>query len=223
MKSSHSLPVAVLSSDRKTETLYRTVRSLKNAGFYEIYIYYDRDRSGVWPGYQKIIRNVLHMFGTKEPILIVEDDILACRDLHEYIGRELVHRAAGDVGLISLYLSNWTRKQLFPECTERLLESTRYMDICGALAWLWNPQVLLELAMAGDIERNDLLGTDIYIPEWLLRHGYRLLNHQPSLIEHADEGCSTYENKQEKSSRHSDTFIGEETSILEYLKTGDDL
>ena len=218
MKPLPSIPVAILSSKRKKETLSRTVQSLIHAGFPEIYIHYDHEQSGVWPGYLKIAEKAIALFGTESPVLIVQDDIVVCRGLHQYIREKLAAKLTADVGWISLYLCEWTRKMLFDGQKERLLEHRGTEHLCGALAWIWNMEILGEMLTSQDLVRSGKLGVDIHIPKWLIDHNDRILVHQPSLVNHADDGCSTYGNNHETIFRQADTFIGEDTNILEYLK-----
>jgi hypothetical protein len=68
MKKIDIIPVAILSSERKTETLYTTILSLKESGFSEFYIHYDQQKTGIWPGYQKLASDVIP--GYLEPQLL---------------------------------------------------------------------------------------------------------------------------------------------------------
>lgn len=213
----NQIPVGIVSSERAIETLYRTIQSLKNAGFSRFYIGYDRDRSGIWPHYQLMMKEMTELFGTSRPVLIVEDDIIACHDLHRYLcglSEDVLH---DEVGLISLYVSEWTRKHHFEKSCERINVSQKTENIGGALAWLWNPNVLQKIAFADDLFRDDRMRTDVHVPVWLDKHHYKMLHHLPSLVQHADGGCSTYQNAQTIIHRQADTFIGEDFSVIEHF------
>jgi|GEM_PF-5979307 len=214
MKSHDEIPVGILSAPRDQDTLSRTIQSLIASGFSRIYVHYDRQNKGLWPAYQQLMSEVVCLFGEK-PILLTEDDIVLCQGVHDAICCQLSTFLQPDVGLISLYTSGWTRHSQFPKYEFGLNEVLEYRveSLCGALAYLWNPKALREIVVADDLPRDDPLGTDIHIPRWLERHGYRSYHHLPSLVQHTGQSCSTYENTTPLFTREADTFVGEEYGI----------
>lgn len=212
MTSDSHIPACVLTAPRAVETLGRTILSLKNAGFEQFYIYYDKNRRGIWPGYLTLAERSLEMFGTSGPLLLVEDDILVCRDLHDYVTNSMDWVMEGSNAFISLYLNTWERAKNFSGAGHGVHESSHLEGICGALAWLWNPKVLRQMIFSDDLFREDRMGTDIHAPKWLRAKGYRIFHHLPSLVQHADGGCSTYGCRHGRIYRYADTFIGETNS-----------
>lgn len=206
------IPVCVLTATRKTETIYKTISSLKNGGFDDFYIYHDRNNQGIWPGYITLAKRSLEIFGLSRPLLLVEDDIVVCRDLHDYLLMNLQWVMESHNGLFSLYLNESTRQKLFWGFQDGIHETKEVDHVCGALAWLWNPRTLSQMIASTDINRDDPMGTDIYALQWLHTKRYKIYHHLPSLVQHEDQGCSTYSNKQELIYRRSDTFPGEDFS-----------
>lgn len=217
MNVSHEIPVGIVSSHRTMETLYDTIRSLKNSGFSDFYIRYDHQRMGIWPHYQLVMREMAKRFADANAILIVEDDIVVCRDLHKYLLQLIDVLNHDDVGLMSLYISETSRKYHFLNSNEKINVTQRTEHVGGALAWLWNPTVLKKIAFADDLFRDDSMRTDVHAPNWLDKNNLKMLHHLPNLVQHADHGYSTYHNVQTVDHRQSDTFIGEETNALEFF------
>jgi len=209
-----NIPAMILTADRQEETLCRTIRSLKRSGFTRITVYCDNN-TGVWPGYQALMREAISIYGDKQPILLCEDDIVLCQGVHDYIRDHLCHELKQDVALITLYMSQMDRVICFPQNEPGLHDmSHEARGMCGALAWLWNPSVLSKIAYTDDLARNELLGTDYRIRDWIRKHQYRYLQHLPSLVQHTGHGNSTYNCHESRSWREADTFPGEDAFPL---------
>ena len=207
----NTIPAMILTADRQEETLCRTICSLQRSGFTRITVFHDSN-TGVWPGYQAMMREAIFLYGNKQPILLCEDDIVLCQGVHNYIQDRLCHELKPDVALITLYMSQMEREMFFPQNDPGLhdLSLRTSQGLSGALAWLWNPSILNEIAYADDLPRNEWLGTDYHIRDWLQKHQYRYFQHLPSLVQHTGHGNSTYHCSHGWIWREADTFPGED-------------
>ncbi len=209
--------VSVLTSKREVDTLTPTLQSLAKGGFEKPFVYEDKQLRSPLSGLVGMRTTLLSQYGNKRPVLTFQDDITVCLDIARYTNEVLVPLVKGRIGLISLYLCEFTRKRLFAGNRDHLLASIETKHFCGALAWLWNPAAMTEMLSAKDFNRDSDMGDDVVVPAWLVKHGWWYLHHQPSLVDHDDQGHSTYRKQNPSMYRRSDTFIGEKDSIYNHV------
>lgn len=216
------LPI-VLTCPRPQPTLLRTLGSLKRAGWPLVRVFDGTpvegrtNPKGCTAANVALMDAVLAEQPTEDAVLIVEDDVVFCRGLREYLEQmawpiivnrpEIAPRAG--IALMSPYCPEayGDHDKPFGTCG-RWHEERRGLYLAGSQAWLYPTAVLpriVEGIRASEVGVDNAVGT--YAEANLLAVWY----HTPSLAQHIGVGgnsavgyvdCGTI--------YHSATFVGEE-------------
>ena len=216
--------VGVTTAPRRQVTLPRSLESLANAGWKDVYLFSDgpvetpdidglnltvinrSKSSGIYSNWILSATELWLRHPNAERILIVQDDTIFCRGVREY----LEQRSVPKDGLISLYTAKGreANKPGFAPVSPRL-------SGMGALAWLITPKFLH--ALLGDrrfldhrISKNGHKHIDVAVSQYCVRNNIPQYHHTPSLAQHIGKTSTVGHDKGTQAHRQAPTFPGED-------------
>jgi hypothetical protein len=226
--------VGVTVTERAERTLERTLSSLHAAGFPAPRIFADGPVAvpgeppltrrmpavGGWPNFWLALTEMISRDPSAEAYLIVQDDVVFCRNLVPYLGRLQV---PDDCGAISLFCPacyngpfGWHPTEVgyglagaqalaFPR--ERAFEF---------LAHPWTVNHRRRCPRSEHYRGDGLHHIDGVVGEWCRRAKLRVYTHSPSLSQHIGSASVMYPNFQGKPHRRfADSFPGEDLDAMQ--------
>ncbi|OHB67848.1 MAG: hypothetical protein A2V70_19895 [Planctomycetes bacterium RBG_13_63_9] len=201
-----NITTVVLTAPRPEETLGRTLKSLEAAGIFGAAICNDTARSGHFRAYMTALRCAVVRDARAEAYFLVEDDVVFCRGLHEYLQRTLWPGLVRQIALCSPY-SPRAYQQREPGWSDA--QSHRGLYLAGSQAWLFPPRaaraILAEVAPRGSTHNADW-----EIGKWARATGRQVWYHTPSLAQHEGVQNSTLGNNGATDIRYAVDFIGKD-------------
>ena len=199
-----NIATVVLTAPRPKSTLKRTVDGLCAAGF-ACELWGDRNRSGHFRAYMAALRRAVAHAPQAEAYFIVEDDVVFCRGLREYLRQTLWPGPVEEIALCS------------PYCPEAYRQGTRGWNdaqsrrdiyLAGSQAWIFPPgaarSILAEVAPLQSVHN-----ADFEIGKWADATGRKVWHHSPSLAQHIGLGNSALGDDTTTEIRLAADFIGE--------------
>jgi GR25 family glycosyltransferase involved in LPS biosynthesis len=215
-----NIATIVVTTPRPEGTLKRTLNSLHDAGFSDVEVHNDDPSSGHFSAYYTAIEDVVNKYVNADAYLVVEDDVVFCKNTREYLCKTLwptdeVER----IGFCSLYLPGG-----FSPPKRGWSETTQYRkSICCTQAWLYPPasaRFLLE--KMAPLRHDHPVGGDHVISQFLQKHDFTIWHHLPSLAQHsAPIGNSTVGNQNMTRNRKANSFPGEDCDASELSFTSE--
>jgi hypothetical protein len=213
-----NIPVCILTTGTRNDLLNRTINSLNVTGFSEVFLCYVEHTGNPCQGYKEVARKALELYGIDRPILIVEDDVVFCKDVVSYLANYRTLFTEWHTGICSLYYANGTKDMNFRDSIQEqgFLKLKTDLHLWGALAMIWNPIALREVFC---LYNSDYTGhhTEYFICNTLIKLGYKIFVHNPSLCEHIGENRTTHDFRSGIPVRYAVNFIGENKSILDII------
>ena len=221
--------VGVTTAPRKKPTLARTLESLLHAGWQSPILFAEPDsiisgsnheivwrteKLGAWPNWYLGLVELYQRSPEADAYLMVQDDVLFCRNLRSYLEAELWPEE--QVGVVSLY------NPLKVDRTTRGFE--RYSSQGGlpcALALVF-PNTAARLLLA-DMKvllhrrRGPTIGrrlVDTVVGQWAERSKWGAYLHWPSLCQHIGETTTVGTAAQDLVVRRAEGFVGEAFDAL---------
>lgn len=229
---------------REPATVWRSIESLARAGFGPPHCFVDgpfddlprlarhgtvtaRDRAvGGWPSFLLAATELYLREPAAEHYLLVEDDVLYCRDLAAYLER---HRAGLEVA--SLFASARVEEAIRPRGPGFSRLNPGWHVSSGSQALLFSNARMEELLASefvrgyrrrppADVSpqhfrRDGLHHTDCVVGRFAWQAGCGIQYHWPSLCQHIGEASFMYPGfTGKRDSRHSADFPGEDASAL---------
>jgi hypothetical protein len=215
-----NIQTVVLTAPRPKRTLERTLRSLEAAGWAgreglmaDIRVYHDSGSSGHFRAYMEALRYTLQHDATADAYFIVEDDVVFCRGLREYLERTLWPGSVERIALCSPYCPKAYRQRRLGWDSSG---SGRGWRLAGSQAWIFPPQavwaVLAEVAPVASRHNADW-----EIGKWATATGRRIWYHTPSLAQHVGLGNSVLGDSLVSDIRLAGDFIGEDGDAMDLL------
>ncbi|HUT14095.1 MAG TPA: hypothetical protein VMY42_26640 [Thermoguttaceae bacterium] len=200
----------VLTAPRPEPTLERTLTSLRRAGWPDCLVSEDPGSGGQFPAWIEALKGIVRRRPDADAYLVIEDDVVFCRELREYIERTLWPDEPNKVALCSPYSPavyrverrGWNRQQ-------------RGFHLVGALTWILPPNaardVLRDLSSLVGTEAS-LRGADYLVGDWAAKTRRTVWYHTPSLAQHLGLRNSARGDDAVGPMRRADDFIGEEAA-----------
>lgn len=166
--------------------LFRTLESLKEAGFDDVELVYDHNQDGPFRCFKKALRNWVERERTLSPAMFCQDDVVFSKRLAKYL--ESLPWSAGQWELHSVYTAGtYARddvKGWFP-----LPNDARLYGACA---------LIISPGMAENFLRDNPRGemanmTDTIFGEWCRENNVPIYLHSPSLAQHIGEKSTLHE------------------------------
>jgi hypothetical protein len=228
--------VAVTTAPRKVPTLARTLDSLARAGWDNPLIFAEPGTVipravsqgtmvqrpvtlGEWCNWYLGLSELYQRDPWADAYLMVQDDVLFCQNLREYL--EAVLWPAETAAVASLY-----NPLAGPTCDCGFEKVSAGIGMPGALALLF-PNAAVRMLL-GDRKvllhrrRGPTAGrrlTDVVVGQWAERSGFPAYLHVPSLCQHIGDTTTVWEAEQDRVIRTAPSFVGE-TFDARSLNTG---
>jgi hypothetical protein len=205
----------VLTAPRPVSMLEQTLKSLAAAGFGgspadEPRVYEDATSAGQFRSYMEALRLSLRQEPDADAHLVVEDDVVFCRGLREYLERTLWPGPVEQIALCSPYCPKAYRQDR-PGWSDA--QSGRGLYLAGSQAWVFPPgaarAVLAEVA-----PRRTTHAADWEIGNWACKTGRTVWYHTPSLAQHEGVENSSLGNSGQSDIRLAADFIGEDADAM---------
>jgi len=203
-----NLAITVLTSPRPKATLQTAVASLAQAGYDgpEVWIHEDSPPSGHYTAYLSALAATLDARPKAEAIFLLEDDVILCRGLADYLDRELWPAEPDTIGLVSPYCPAAyapRRRGLGRQWRTQ----NRGWALAGSQAWIF-PRLSAERIVETLGPRQSNYNADAEIGKFLQTAGLACWYHSPSLVEHIGIGNSALGDDLAGPLRQSADFIG---------------
>lgn len=220
--------VGMLTAPRPGEpTIFRTLDSLAAAGFPDVHVFAEGDidqavvnrpgvsftlrqhPSGSFCNWWLALWELWMRESNADRYLLVEDDVVFCKSIREYIESTPLP----DAGVLSLYVSTGGEGS-----TPGWHPAAEHRKGVGALAYLWTNQSMRRLLessaaftahRAGTGRLQGITAQDTAISRWCEASGLPELYHTPSLCQHIGL-ASTQGHGASIGRRRSGTFVGED-------------
>ena len=207
------IATVVLTAPRPMATLQRTLKSLQAAGWPagdgpggEVRIYDDGTSRGHFRAYMQALQQAVKH--DADAYLIVEDDVVFCRGLRQYLQRTLWPGPVEKIALCSPYCPRAYRGN---RRGWNDTQSRRAHYLAGSQAWIFPPQAARAiLAEVAPLETTH--NADWEIGKWAFATGRQIWYHTPSLAQHEGIGNSALGDNTITDIRHAADFIGEGAS-----------
>jgi len=215
------IQVVVLTAPRPKKTLERTLRSLKKAGWEpgvdpssEVGIYQDGASLGQFRAYMEALRCTVHRHPKADAYSVVEDDVVFCRGLREYLERTLWPGPVEKIALCSPYCPIAYRLRRWKGWHDS--QSSQGLYLAGSQAWVFPPQAARAiLAEVAPLESPH--GADWEIGRWARATRWRVWYHTPSLAQHVGLGNSALGDNLVSDIRLAGDFVGEDANAMDLL------
>jgi len=201
--------VTILTSPRpKGPTIQRTLSSLALAGWPTCTVYTDAVRAGQFCAWMAALARSVAARPGADAYFMLEDDVVFCRGLREYLERSLWPESAERIALCSPYCPVPYRSSASGWHLEN-----RGMCLVSGLSWAMPPQaaraVLADLHSLPETS-GPWRGSDYLVGQWALQTNRQVWFHTPSLGQHVGLGNSAVGDGLESPMRCAGDFIGEE-------------
>jgi len=203
------ISAVVLTAPRPKATLDRTLKSLQAAGWPngdQVRVYRDRGLAGHFPAYMKALQHAVECDADADAYFLMEDDVVFCRGLRQYLQRTLWPGPVEKIALCSPYCPQAYRQK---RQGWNDTQSGRGHYLAGSQAWVFPPQsaraILTEVAPLRTIHNADW-----EIGKWAAAAGRKIWYHTPSLAQHEGLGNSALGDNTVSHIRRAADFIGEE-------------
>ena len=198
----------VLTAPRPEPMLGRTLKSLEAAGFNAVGVHDDTAPSGHFRAYMAALRYAVQRNTDAEAYFIIEDDVVFCRGLREYLASTLWPSPVEGIALCSPYCPaayrqrrrGWDARQ-----------SRRGHYLAGSQAWIF-PSQAARAILAEVAPRSSTHNADWEIGRWAKATGRRVWYHTPSLAQHEGIRNSALGDNAVTELRHAADFIGEDAT-----------
>lgn len=239
--------VGIRCVSRSPETIWDTIDSIKEAGFFDLSFFVDgrfakltrleqhgmvihRKRAiGAWPNFYLPLVKMVMRDSNADYYLLAEDDVLFCRDVFDYLAQG---RHAIQVG--SLYTSGRVENVLREKGVGFHTLNPGWNVASGNLAILFSNELAFQFMQSEfvvryrksppqDLDRkhyrvDGLHHTDSVVGRFAKVAGCGIQYHYPSLCQHIGEESFMYPGfKGKEESRFSLNFPGDQVSALEFL------
>jgi len=206
------IATVVLTAPRPVATLDRTLKSLRASGWSAddgcgggVGIYDDGDCSGHFSAYMRALQYAVRRDAKADAYFIVEDDVVFCRGLRQYVRRTLWPGPVEQIALCSPYCPRAYRQE---RPGWNAAQSHRGHYLAGSQAWMFPSQaaraILAEVAPLDTIHNADW-----EIGKWAAETGRQIWYHTPSLAQHEGIGNSALGDNTVNDIRQAADFIGE--------------
>jgi hypothetical protein len=206
-----NIATVVLTAPRPKETLQRTLASLLTAGFggedglSTLAVHRDKLAAGHFRAYIDALRCGVDGRPDADAYFIVEDDVVFCRGLREYLAGTLWPGPAERIALCSPYCPAAYR-QVTPGWSDA--QSHRGLYLAGSQAWVFPPRAARAI-LAEVAPRQTTHNADWEIGQWADATRRTIWYHTPSLAQHEGLGNSALGDNLMSDIRRADDFIGE--------------
>lgn len=211
-----NIRTVVLTAPRPKKTLERTLASLQTAGWSlgaesaaAADVYDDKESSGHFRAYMRALRYAVERDPGADAYFIVEDDVVFCRGLREYLARTLWPGPVEKIALCSPYCPEAYRQRGLGWHDS---QSRRGYYLSGSQAWVFPPPaaeaVLTEVATVESTHNADW-----EIGKWATATGRKVWYHTPSLAQHLGLGNSALGDDAVSSIRLAADFVGEKYRV----------
>ena len=226
-----SWAVGVTTAPRPEPTIKRCLRSLVKAGWDMPRIFAEpgvqltaefghlpmttrQETSGAWPNWWLGLSELVLRQPEADAYLMVEDDVLFCRNLRSWLEQELW--PADRVAVVSLFTP-----QIYAKEVRGWHITSAGAGLAGAQGLVF-PNVAARMLLAHPWAVNHrrqggssgLKETDAVIGRWAQAVGLPVYHHSPSLTQHDGETSTLEHGELRCSNRYSRDFVGEEFDAL---------
>lgn len=234
--------VGMTTAPRSKPTIFRCLASVHAAGFrptifaepgsivtgLDAPVILRTERLGCWRNYVQTLRDLLRLNPTAEAIMIWQDDVVACRDLREFLEHDLWPSIT--TGVVSVYSPEEY------ESGEAVGIDKRRRMVLGVCAAIY-PRAVAERLVSPEFasdwrgchnpkghvaEPHLKKAADAWVADCLARMKLGVYHYRPSLVQHLDApssighgGASQKRPRTGKYFRQSTAFVGEETSAFD--------
>jgi len=208
----------VLTAPRRVNLLKRTLASLEQAGWPNWIVTEDKNLVGQWYAWYRALDRALSEKPDADAYFVLEDDVVFCNRLREYLDFIIWPEDEDNVALVSPYLpAVYMLPYTGPPCKNwRFNVQDRGHHLVGALSWIIPPKsahaIMSELA-----NLKTKKGADWIVGQWAQNSGRTVWYHNPSLSQHTGNGNSVCGHNEFGKIRMAGDFIGE-TNVPEPLK-----
>jgi len=245
------IAATILTAPRPTPTLTRTVESLVDAGFsgeHQPRVYIDSQGIGSFHAHLAAFRDALTREPEADAHFVVQDDVIFCRGLFDYLQATLWPGPVDDLALCSPYCPEAYRHDVNGW---NHLQSDRGLYLSGGQAWVFPAAVVRRLVVDFDVEpsrvvpglidarrrraagetvpraalsppdgelRHEWHHYDYHVGRWAKRHKLKVWHHAPSLAQHIGIRNSSLGDNSDCSLRHAADFIGEEADAMQFTR-----
>lgn len=206
------IATVVLTAPRPQSTLQRTLKSLHAAGWPTgtgpgggVRIHDDSTSTGHFRAYMAALRFAVQGNPKADAYFIVEDDVVFCRGLRQYLQLTLWPGPVERIALCSPYCPKAYRKK---RQDWNDTQSRRGHYLAGSQAWIFPPQSARAI-LADVAPLKTIHNADWEIGKWAAATGQRIWYHTPSLAQHEGIGNSALGDNTVNAIRLAADFIGE--------------
>jgi len=208
------ISTVVLSAPRPNSLLPRTLESLSGAGFARCLVYYAIKPTGHWNDYRAALRASLDSSPDAGWHFIVEDDVVLCRELHQYLKRTLAKLPSEKIALCSPYCPEAYRHKSRGWQPEWRSPNQSYL--AGSQAWVFPRDFAVDLIAHAAAPAG--WGGDRIVGAHAGKRGRVCLYHHPSLVQHDGEESSVIYSAHRSTIRHAADFVGENQTPWQYVE-----
>ena len=200
-----NLTTVVLTAPRPISTLKQTLKSLAAAGVPRVEVYEDRRLCGHFCAYMGALRRAVVCDPGAAAYFIVEDDVVFCRGLYEYLRATLWPGPVEEIALCSPY-SPAAYRQGRPGWDAT--QSGRGLYLAGSQAWVFPAAAAREI-LAQVAPLCSVRNADWEIGRWADATARAVWYHTPSLAQHVGVGNSALDYNEAGPLRLAADFVGE--------------
>ncbi len=229
LNSVHQWAVGITTAPREKSTFDRTVESLSVAGWPEDQLHVFAEpgtfsqtmelqspvtirgrRVGAFPNWYLSLEELVLTQPNADAYLLCQDDIVACRNLRQYLERVLWPHPV--VAFVSLYCGTLQSRTTNKEGFFRIDKSDL---LYGALSIVFPAASARAILLDPYVQRHrdgnaGTYGIDSVLASWASETGLPAFVHFPSLIGHTGVTSAIFKGAGNDPSRCSDSFVGED-------------
>ncbi len=199
------IATVVLTSPRPKSTLQRTLDSLRAAGVQDVGVWNDVSSSGHFRAYMAALRYAVRRTPDADAYFLVEDDVVFCLGLNDYLQRTLWPGPSEQLALCSPYCPKAYRQ---PDRGWDDSQSSRGFYLAGSQAWIF-PAAAARAILEQVADKRTIHNADWEIGQWAVEMRRRVYYHTPSLAQHAGLGNSALGDDLISDIRYAADFVGE--------------
>ena len=228
--------VGITTAPRSLNYLPRTLNSLIETGFNELTVFAEPKSNlsglpscdvvqnkkllGIHHNYVETLRRLLVRNPEAQAIMIVQDDVVFCKNVREHLERDLW--PTWNTGVVSAYSANWNGYER--DMKDRGIRKVNHSLLVGACAFIFPREVVKGIvnhplgntwrgrarARSKSKSKVDKKAADAFVGTVIKKMGLHAYFYVPSMVQHIAK-VSSVNHGGNKGLRKSVKFVGEET------------
>lgn len=224
--------IGMTTAKRRVPTLSRSLDSLSQAGWdsREVHLFSEPDalpagstfngpvtirgrKAGAFPNWYLALQELVLTQPAADGYLLLQDDVVFCRGLREYLEDELWPDSAA--GFVSLYCG---KLQSNPDQQQGWVQLHPHGDLFGALAVAFSAGAARAILLHPMLQRHresgsGTYGIDFVLARWATESQMPSYFHVPSLVDHIGVTSAIFSSARDGPERQVASFIGEQTDV----------